>query len=145
MTITHTLAGIAVFNIEESLPWYQRLLGGPPDRRPQETIAEWEFASGCGIQIFEDSERGGTSSVTLIDTDIDARIEDLKKQDIEIRSTSNTETSRMATIADPDGNQIMFAQYLNKNVSNKDVSNKDVSNKVISNEDAAHEQRRAVA
>ena len=130
MTITNTLAGIAVFNIEESLAWYQRLLGRPADRRPQETVAEWEFASGCGIQIFEDSERGGTSSITLIDSDIDARIDDLKKQDIEIRSTSATETSRTAVIADPDGNQIRFAQILTKEAGSQE---------------AASEQRRAVA
>lgn len=130
MMITNTLAGIAVFNIEESVTWYQRLLGKPADRRPEETVAEWEFANGCGIQIFEDSERGGTSFVTLIDTDIDARIDDLKKQEIEIRSTSNTETSRTALIADPDGNQIRFAQILTKEAENQET---------------AGEQRRAVA
>ncbi len=52
MTITNALAGIAVFNIDESLAWYQQLLGRPPDRTPQETVAEWEFANGCGIQVF---------------------------------------------------------------------------------------------
>ncbi len=123
MSIVNTLAGVAVFNLEESLDWYQRLLGRPPDRRPIESVAEWTFGNGGGIRLFEDSERGGTSSVTLIDTDIDARIGDLTKQDIEIRSTATTENSRVAMITDPDGNQIMFAQYLNNEVANKDVPN----------------------
>ncbi len=135
MTITNALAGIAVFNIDESLVWYQQLLGRPPDRTPQETVAEWEFANGCGIQVFEDSERGGTSSVTLIVTDIDARVDDLKKQDIDIRATATSETSRTASIADPDGNQIVFAQILSKDASIEETAS----------EEAATDQRRAIA
>lgn len=110
MTIKAALAGIAVFNLEESIVWYERLLGRPPDRRPMDNLAEWRFASGGGIQVFEDSERGGTSSVTLVDTDIDERIGELKKQDISIRSVSNSAIARICIIGDPDGNQIVFAQ-----------------------------------
>lgn len=114
MSIKTALAGIAVFNFEESLGWYERLLGRPPDRRPMPHLAEWRFGSGGGIQIFEDSERGGTSSVTLVDTDIDERIDELKKQGINIRSTSNSDIARICIIADPDGNQIVFAQSNNQ-------------------------------
>jgi len=110
MAIKAALAGIAVFNLEESLVWYERLLGRPPDRRPMAHLAEWQFASGGGVQVFEDSERGGTSSVTLVDTDIDERIGELKKQKIDIRSVSNSEIARICVIGDPDGNQIVFAQ-----------------------------------
>lgn len=110
MAIKAALAGIAVFNLEESLVWYERLLGRPPDRRPMAHLAEWQFASGGGVQVFEDSERGGTSSVTLVDTDIDERIGELKKQKIGIRSVSNSEIARICVIGDPDGNQIVFAQ-----------------------------------
>lgn len=114
MTIKAALAGIAVFNLEESLVWYERLLGRAPDRRPMANLAEWHFAGGGGIQIFEDSERGGTSSVTLVDTDIDERMDQLKKLDISIRSTSNSAIARICMIGDPDGNQIVFAESNNR-------------------------------
>lgn len=110
MTIKAALAGIAVFNLEESLVRYERLLGRPQDRRPMDNLAEWRFASGGEFQVFEDSERGGTSSVTLVDTDIDERISELKKQKIDIRSVSNSAIARICIIGDPDGNQIVFAQ-----------------------------------
>lgn len=114
MTIKAALAGIAVFLLEDSLVWYERLLGRPPDRRPMANVAEWHFAGGGGLQIFEDSERGGTSSVTLVDTDIDERMDELKKQGISIRSTSNLAIARICIIGDPDGNQIVFAESNNR-------------------------------
>lgn len=114
MTIKAALAGIAVFNLEESLVWYERLLGRGPDRRPMANVAEWRFAGGGGIQIFEDSERGGTSSVTLLDTDIDERMDELKKQGISIRATSTSAIARICIVGDPDGNQIVFAESNNR-------------------------------
>ena len=73
-------------------------------------LAEWEFENGGWLQLFEDAGRAGHSSATFADNDLEGRVEDLNAKGIAIGSTSGSDTVRIAIIADPDGNQIVFAQ-----------------------------------
>ncbi len=107
---TNALAGIAVKDLADAVPWYERLLDRAPDAQPMPEVAEWSFANGGWIQVFEDAERAGRSSVTLVERSLDERVSDLESKAIEIRSTSDTESVRTAIVADPDGNQLVFAQ-----------------------------------
>ena len=110
MTTRNALAGVAVGNLTSAIGWYAKLLGRKPDLQPMEELAEWEFAGGGWIQVFQDSGRAGASSVTLVETDVEARIADLKAKGIPIKSASADDNVAIAIIADPDGNQIVFAQ-----------------------------------
>ncbi len=112
MPVTNALAGIAVNEIEAAIHWYSQLLGRGPDQRPMPNVAEWQFEKGGWIQIFEDEDRAGASSMTLVETDLDKRIADLKAKDIPIQSRTNSPKTRTAIIEDEDGNRIVFAQSM---------------------------------
>src|SRR4051794_36509676 len=112
MAITNALAGIAVNEIGPAIHWYSQLLGRGPDQRPMPNLAEWHFDNGGWIQIFEDEDRAGASSLTLVETDIDKRVADLKAKGIPIQSRTNSPKTRIAIIEDDDGNRIVFAQSI---------------------------------
>ena len=110
MTTRNALAGVAVGNLDAAICWYARLLGRQHDLQPMKEVAEWEFSGGGWIQVFQDSGRAGASSVTLVETDVEARIADLEAKGIPVKATSRSDTVALAIVADPDGNQIVFAQ-----------------------------------
>jgi catechol 2,3-dioxygenase-like lactoylglutathione lyase family enzyme len=110
MSVTNALAGVAVSNLTSAIAWYRQLLGRGPDERPMAEVAEWGFDKGGWVQLFEDKFRAGRSSVTLVETDLKARLADLKTKGIEIASMSDGNFVRTAIVADPDGNQIVFAE-----------------------------------
>lgn len=110
MAITNALAGIAVRDMETSVRWYSRLLDRMPDRTPMPEVAEWEFADGGWIQVFHDKQRAGSSSVTLVESSLEGRLDDLKAKRISVESTSHSPIVNVATVRDMDGNQIVFAE-----------------------------------
>ncbi|WP_457299288.1 VOC family protein [Phyllobacterium sp. P5_D12] len=112
MEVINVLAGVAVKDLSDSGPWYERLFGRPPDMRPMNGLLEWEFEKGGWLQVFEVKRGAGGSFVTLVETSVDDRIEDLKAKGIEIVSTSGADGDAVKTaiIKDPDGNQIVFAR-----------------------------------
>lgn len=116
MSIDNVLAGVAVKDLEQALPWYERVLGRP-DKRPMAMLAEWTLPRGGGLQVFADPERAGRSSVTFVVTDLDRQLEALKRGDVAIDKTTSTAAVRTAIVRDPDGNQIVFAQALSDDVA----------------------------
>ena len=90
MAITNALAGIAVRDMETSVRWYSRLLDRMPDRKPMPEVAEWEFADGGWIQVFHDKQHAGSSSVTLVESSLEGRLDDLKAKRISVESTSHS-------------------------------------------------------
>lgn len=110
MTAKNALAGVAVKDLKAAIDWYARLLGRKPDLQPMTEVAEWQFSGGGWMQVFESPKHAGSSSVTLVETDIEERITDLKAKGIQIFSAIRSDSVAIAIIADPDGNQIVFAQ-----------------------------------
>ena len=119
MTTKNALAGMAVKDVKAAVGWYAKLLGRKPDLQPMREVAEWEFSGGGWMQIFEDPAHAGSSSVTLVETDVEERIADLEAKGIPISSAIRSESVAIAIIVDPDGNQIVFAQ--GKNPSHRAV------------------------
>jgi hypothetical protein len=110
MDITNALAGVAVKDLPSAVAWYERLLGRPPDERPMEGLAEWEFSKGGWLQVFQDVARAGSSSVTLVENKLDERLADLRAKGVNIGSTSTSDYVSTAIVSDPDGNRIVFAE-----------------------------------
>jgi hypothetical protein len=110
MALKNALAFIAVRDIEASARWYRMLLGREPDTQPMKGLAEWQFEAGGWLQVNENKQLAGRSSVTLVETDLDDRINKLKKAGIEPKSVMRGEQVSVAIITDPDGNQVVFAQ-----------------------------------
>ena len=110
MSVKNALAGVAVSHLTSSIDWYTSLFGRGPDTLPMKELAEWKFETGGWVQVFEDEKRAGSSSVTLVETDVKSRIKDLEANSIEIVSKTDSDVIKLAIIKDPDGNQIVFAQ-----------------------------------
>jgi len=110
MALKNALAFIAVRDIEASARWYRMLLGREADTQPMKGLAEWQFEAGGWLQVNENKQLAGRSSVTLVETDLDDRINKLKKAGIEPKSVMRGGQVSVAIITDPDGNQVVFAQ-----------------------------------
>jgi hypothetical protein len=95
MSIVNALAGIAVKDIDAAVVWYEQILG--PASRPMDEIAEWQLPNGGCVQVFEDGNRAGLSSVTLVVEDLDREIAGLESM------------VDVAIVQDQDGNQVVFA------------------------------------
>jgi hypothetical protein len=109
MAIRNVLAFIAVRDIDAAIRWYKMLLGREPDTQPMQGLAEWQFEAGGWLQVHENKQLAGRSSVTFVETDVDDRIKQLQRAGIEPKSVVRGEQVSLAIITDPDGNQIVFA------------------------------------
>jgi len=72
-------------------------------------LVEWQFEAGGWLQVNENKQLAGRSSVTFVETDLDDRIKQLKKAGIEPKSVSRGEQVSVVIITDPDGNQCICA------------------------------------
>ena len=83
------------------------LLGREPDPQPMKGLVEWQFEAGGWLQVNENRQLAGRSSVTLVETDLDDRINQLKKAGIEPKSVMRREQVSVVIVTDPDGNQVV--------------------------------------
>ncbi len=109
MNITNALAGISIRDIEASITWYHSLIGRPPDIRPMDHVAGWQFPGGGWIEIFQDEMRAGSSTVIFAVESHDLQLEQLETRDIPVEHVSIPSIGNVAIIRDPDGNMIVFA------------------------------------
>jgi catechol 2,3-dioxygenase-like lactoylglutathione lyase family enzyme len=101
-------AGIRVADFEAALPWYERLLGGPPSFRAHETEVVWELAEGRSVFIHEGAEPGGAEHTVFID-DLDSLVAEIATRGLEPdRRETYSNGVRKATYRDADGNEIGF-------------------------------------
>ena len=78
MAIVNALAGIMVSDLTTAEAWYEQLLSRPADARPMDGLAEWKLADGGWIQVFQDKDRAGSSSVTFLVSGLDDQLAELK-------------------------------------------------------------------
>ena len=113
MAIDRVLAGIAVDGFASALTWYVRLLGRPADAAPMEGLAEWHFSEYGGIQLIHAADRAGSSSVTLVVSSLDETLAALEAEGIPVGQIQGTPgLVKAATVTDPEGNEITFAENL---------------------------------
>lgn len=113
MTITNVYAVIPTADIDAATAWWATLLGRAPDRIPMPTDAEWFFASG-GLQVVADAEHAGAGTITLGVDDVDAELRSIAERGVDVPQAETVPSGqfRIATLHDPDGNTIVFAQEL---------------------------------
>jgi catechol 2,3-dioxygenase-like lactoylglutathione lyase family enzyme len=112
MSIDNALAGLAVRDLDSAIAWYGRLLGREPDSRPMPELAEWKFARGGWLQVFQVPERAGGGSCTLAVSDIGEITRHVASLGIDTRDQAAGEQVKTLMITDPDGNHIAFAQTI---------------------------------
>lgn len=117
MTITNALASLAVADLAAAVRWYEKLLGRAADSTPMPQLAEWKFARGGWLQVYQLPERAGSGSVTLAVNDLDEQIRSLRQMGIDAGRAMVTSHASVVMIKDPDGNSIAFAQARDPNIA----------------------------
>jgi predicted enzyme related to lactoylglutathione lyase len=110
MPILNALAGIMVHDLETAVAWYEKLLNRPADKRPMAGLAEWHMHDGGWIQVYQDKERAGYSSVTFAVNQFEEHLDILKAKAIPVEATTSSEYVKTATVKDPSGNRVVFAE-----------------------------------
>lgn len=109
MSIDNVLAGVAVKHLATAAKWYEQLIGRA-GKQPMDGVLEWTLPRGGVLQLFEDADRAGSSSVTLSLSDIDAHLARLSHLGITPLGTTRTDDVSTAIIEDPDGNRVVLAE-----------------------------------
>lgn len=65
MTIRTIFAHVSWADIETSAPWYERLFGRAPTRRPMHGLVEWQFSDSAEVQLCQQNEHAGFSTLTF--------------------------------------------------------------------------------
>jgi predicted enzyme related to lactoylglutathione lyase len=111
MSIEYVFAGLAVTRLDPALDWYERLLGKPPDMRPNEREATWQVAQTASVYIVADEDRAGRSAVTMFVDDLDTELDGMTRRGIEVGDIESAPgLFRRVQITDPDGNAIQLAE-----------------------------------
>lgn len=114
MTVDNALAGVAVKNLKSAAKWYEQLIG-QAGQQPMKEVFEWTLPRGGVLQVFEDADRAGSSSVTFSVKGIEDHVAKLSEHGIEIGDRSSSGDVSTAIIKDPDGNRVVLAeQHSNK-------------------------------
>ena len=74
-------------------------------------MAEWKIADGGWIQVFQDTERAGSSSVTFLVSGLDDQLSELTAKGISIERTTTSDYVKTVTVTDPAGNRVVFAEF----------------------------------
>ena len=117
MSIDNAIASVAIKDLRSALPWYEALLGRAPDSRPMREVAEWKFAHGGWLQIYQLPERAGSGSVTLAVSDIEEVVAHVQKLNIDASQRSSGAKVKTLMIVDLDGNHIAFAEAIDKTMA----------------------------
>jgi hypothetical protein len=63
MTIENALASVAVKDLKAAAAWYEKLFRRPADLTPMPEVAEWKFARGGWLRVYQIPERAGRQLV----------------------------------------------------------------------------------
>ncbi|MGW7098054.1 VOC family protein [Streptomyces sp. NPDC054838] len=111
MSFTHVLAVAPVSDIETAAPWYERLLGRPPDARPMAGLADWHVSPSAWVQVFESPGQAGTTLLNLVVDDLDRALSELAGRGITAGEIQpGARKVRFAAVHDPDGNRITLIE-----------------------------------
>ncbi|HEY1368776.1 MAG TPA: VOC family protein [Gaiellaceae bacterium] len=109
--VGHVFAGLPASDFRASAAWYERLVGRPPDLRPNEDEAAWRLTDTGWIYVVEDAGRAGNALLTVLVEDLETHVAELAARGLATQPIEIVpEVGRKAAIADPDGNLVTFAE-----------------------------------
>lgn len=112
MSIDNALASVAVKDLKIAAAWYEKLFRRPADSTPMPEVAEWKFARGGRLQVYQLPERAGGCSCTLAVSSIADAIEHLQNLRIDPGKPISSAKVKTVMIKDPDGNSLAFAEAI---------------------------------
>ncbi len=111
MKMNVCFTGVAVDDYQGACQWYERLLGRPPDMRPNEIEAAWRFSDDAWMYVIADASRAGKALLTLIIDDVDQHVAALADRGFTPSETEDVPGKyRKVSFRDPEGNTIAFGQ-----------------------------------
>lgn len=117
MSIENAIASVAVKELRFAVAWYGALLGRVPDSTPMPEVAEWKFARGGWLQVYQLPERAGSGSCTLAVSDLEELVTHVQKLGIDASQRSTGAKVKTLMIVDPDGNHIAFAETIDRSMA----------------------------
>jgi predicted enzyme related to lactoylglutathione lyase len=117
LQIENAIASVAVKDLRSAVAWYEALIGRSPDSTPMPEIAEWKFARGGWLQVYELPQRAGSGSCTLAVSDIEELVGHVQTLGIDASQRSTGTKVKTLMIVDPDGNHIAFAEAIDPSVA----------------------------
>src|SRR5690349_22197808 len=104
MAFTDVLTVLMVADFDTATPWYERLFGRPPDRRPMANCAEWQVTSGGSVQVYQDPGHAGGATVVIGVDDVDAHVRECAGRGFAFTVADTPGAQfRLATSEDPAG------------------------------------------
>ena len=110
MNFNNVYAVVMTTNIETAKEWYGKLFGRKSDYNPMEILHEWNFSNGGVLQLVEDKERAGYSSITIMVNNIGEISRELVEKNLSDGKVSEGKIATTITINDPENNRITFAE-----------------------------------
>jgi hypothetical protein len=110
MPIDKLYAQLPCRALDDSVAWFTRLFGRPPDARPMEGLAEWHHAGCAGLQLYEDPPKAGNGTLTLIVTGLDAERARVAAGGLDPSPLQPASTTTLLLLRDPDRNLVVLAE-----------------------------------
>ena len=108
--MNHVFAGVPVTDLQVGLAWWERLLGRPPDMRPNDDEACWQLTESGWIYVVRDADRAGKGLLTVLVDDLDADLAGIAARGIAVGEVTEIPGVRRTELTDPDGNRVQFGQ-----------------------------------
>lgn len=101
---------VACADLDRSVAWFERLFDRAPDQRPMQGLAEWDVGDSGGLQLFQQPENAGHTTLTLIVDDLRAQAARLDGAGLKRGEVEPADETSLVRLRDPDGNLIVLAQ-----------------------------------
>ncbi|GAA3555121.1 hypothetical protein GCM10022235_23840 [Kribbella ginsengisoli] len=114
MMFKAVLAVIPVHELGPAAQWYESFFGRPADQQPMDTLAEWHLSEFGVVQVFQDPDRAGRTSVNFAVDDLDTTLSTLAGSGITATDPQivSSGRQRLATTTDADGNTLGLIQVI---------------------------------
>ena len=108
MGIETIFANVSCSDLTVSLPWYQKLFGMPPTRRPMDGLAEWHFTDSAEVQLYQNKANAGKSTLTVGVMPLEPEQRRLSDLGLAPGPIEPTKDFFIMRITDPDGNLVVL-------------------------------------
>lgn len=109
MGIATVFANVSCRDIAVSAPWYEKLFGKPPLRRPMPGLAEWQFTESAEVQLHEAPANAGHSVLTLGVMPMEPERARLEAAGLDPGPVEEVDDYYLLRVRDPDGNLVVLA------------------------------------
>ena len=102
--------GLAVRDLARAQTFYETLLGRPPDVLVHDQEVMWRVAETAWLFVRVEPERAGGGIVMLAVANLAAALDALEHRGLTPPVVETVAGNLKATLLDPDGNEVSFAQ-----------------------------------